>query len=138
MTFKNNIKLLNTYKSRSNQNNDKIVSIIKLYEDKKIPNMKTAENAIVLLTSKHKATVTKALDAYEKIFEKYNDAEPITGRSTREGFLNVEKHNFNNPLSHIQLNIKTSLGDRFDGVKDGAEQLTFGVIFNKIQSKAYR
>ena len=67
MTFKNNIKLLNTYKSRSNQNNDKIVSIIKLYEDKKIPNMKTAENAIVLLTSKHKATVTKALDAYENI-----------------------------------------------------------------------
>ena len=68
MTFKNNIKLLNSYKSRSNQNNDKIVSIISLYEAKKIPNMKTAENAIVLLTSKHKATVTKALDAYEQIF----------------------------------------------------------------------
>ena len=121
MTFKNNIKLLHSYKSRSNPNNDKIVSIIKLYEDKKIPNIKTAENAIVQLTSKHKATVTTALDTSEKIFDKYNDAEPMTGRSTREGFLNVEKHNFNNPLTHTQINIKTNKSDRFDGVRDGAE-----------------
>ena len=68
MTFKNNIKLLNSYKSRSNKNDDKIDSVISLYQEKKIPNMKTAENAIVLLTSKHKATVTKALDTYENIF----------------------------------------------------------------------
>ena len=61
MTFKNNIKLLNSYKSRSNKNNDKIDSIVSLYQEKKIPNMKTAENAIVLLSSKHKATIPKAL-----------------------------------------------------------------------------
>ena len=66
MTFKNNMKLLNTYKSRSNQNNDKIVSIINLYKEKKIPNIKTAENVIVLLTSKHKATIPKALDSCKK------------------------------------------------------------------------
>ena len=51
MTFKNNIKLLNSYKTRSNKNNDMIDSIITLYEEKKIPNMKTAENAVVMLQS---------------------------------------------------------------------------------------
>ena len=122
MTFKNNIKLLNSYKSRSNPNNDKIDSIINLCKEKKIPNIKTAENVIVLLTSKHKATIPKALDTYEKILNKYTDAESITGRSTREGFLNVEKLNFNNPLSHVQINIKTKNSDRFDNVKDGAEK----------------
>ena len=129
MTFKNNIKLLNSYKSRSNPNNDKIDNIITLYKEKKIPNIKTAENVIVLLTSKHKATIPKALDTYEKIFNKYTDAESITGRSTREGLLNVEKLSFNNPLSHVQINIKTKNSDRFDNVKDGAEQTAFDVIF---------
>ena len=46
MTFKNNIKLLNSYKTRSNKNNDMIDSVIALYEEKKIPN--TAGNAIVI------------------------------------------------------------------------------------------
>ena len=59
----------------------------------------------------------------------------MKGRSTREGFLNVEKLNFNNPLSHIQLNIKTHISDRFDGVRDGAEKLAFDVIFNKIKAR---
>ena len=33
MTFKNNIKLLNSYKTRSNKNNDMIDSIVSLYEE---------------------------------------------------------------------------------------------------------
>ena len=69
----------------------------------------------------HKATIPKALDTYQKKFSKYTDAERITGRSTREGLLNVEKLNFNNPLSHVQINIKTKNSDRFDNVTDGAE-----------------
>ena len=51
MTFKNNLKLLNSYKTRANKNNDMIDSIIDLYQEKKIPNMKTAENAVVMLSS---------------------------------------------------------------------------------------
>jgi hypothetical protein len=135
MSLKNNIKLLNSYKSRSNPNNDKIDSIINLYKEKKIPNIKTAENVIVLLTSKHKATLEKALDTYEQIFDKYNDAETITGRSTREGFLNVEKHNFTNPVTHIQININTRKNDRFDGVRDGAEKLAFDEIFKRTRPR---
>ena len=77
MTFKNNIKLLNSYKTRSNKNNDMIDSIISLYEERNIPNMKTAENAVVMLSSKHKATIPKALENYKKIAAKYTDAEPM-------------------------------------------------------------
>jgi len=86
MTFKNNIKLLNSYKTRSNKNNDMIDSIISLYEEKKIPNMKTAENAVVMLSSKHKATIPKALENYKNIVAKYTDAEPMTGRLSRPDF----------------------------------------------------
>ena len=127
--------MLNSYKSRSNPNNDKIDSIISLYKEKKIPNIKTAENVIVLLTSKHKATIPKARDTYQKLVSKYTEAEPITGRSTREGLLNVEKLNLNNPRSQIQINIKTKNSDRFDNVKDGAEKIAFDVIFKKIKAR---
>ena len=64
MTFKNNIKLLNSYKYRSNKNNDKIDGVINLYKDRQITDMRTAENAIVLLSSKHKAAIPKALDNF--------------------------------------------------------------------------
>ena len=47
----NSNKLLNSYKTRSNKNIDMIDSIIALYEERKIPNMKTAENAVVMLSS---------------------------------------------------------------------------------------
>ena len=137
MTFKNNIKLLNSYKSRSNPNNDKIVSIIKLYEDKKIPNMKTAENAIALLTSKHKATISKALDHYSKLVNKNTDAEPLTGRISRPDFSTYSVQNLDNPKTHIQFNIRTSNHSRFDKVEEGAEKLTFGDVFNKRKSKSY-
>ena len=81
MTFKNNIKLLSSYKSRSNKNNDMIDSIIA-----KIPNMKTAENAVVLLSPKQKATIPKALENYKNIVATYTDAEPMTGRLSRPDF----------------------------------------------------
>ena len=55
-----------------------IDSIIALYEEKKLPNMKTAENAVVMLSSKHKATIPKAWENYKKKVAKYTDAEPMT------------------------------------------------------------
>ena len=134
MTFKNNIKLLNSYKSRSNKNNDKIDSVISLYQEKKIPNMKTAENAIVLLSSKHKATIPKALDNYNKLVNKYIEAEPMTGRLSRPDFSTESVQNLDNPKTHIQFNIRTSNHSRFDKVEEGAEQFTFGDVFNKIKS----
>ena len=117
MTFKNNIKLLNSYKSRSNKNNDKIDSVISFYRDKQIY-MNTAEKAIVLLSSKHKATTRKALDHYQNLVDKYFHAEPIS----RAGFLDVKVKDITKPRSIIHLDIKTRNSDRFDNVKEGAEK----------------
>ena len=36
-----------------------------------------------MLSSKHKATIPKALENYDKIVAKYTDAEPMTGRLSR-------------------------------------------------------
>ena len=128
MTSENKIKLLNSYKSRWNKNYDKIDSVISLYEVKKIPNMKTAENAVVLLTSKHAATIPKALDNYEKRLSKYTDAEPMTGRWSRPDCSTVSINNLDYPKTHIQFNIRTSNHSLFDKVEEGAEKLTFGDV----------
>ena len=42
---------------------------------------------------------------------------------------------FNNPLTHIQININTKNSERFDGVRDGAEKLTFDVIFKRTKAR---
>ena len=84
--------------------------------------MKTAENTIVLLSSKHKATIPKALDNYEKVFNKYSDAEPMTGRLSRPDFSTTSTTSLDNPKTHIQFNIRTSNHSRFDKVEEGAEQ----------------
>ena len=130
MTFKNNIKLLESYKSRSNKNNDKIDTVISFYRDKQIY-MKTAENAIVMLASKNKATIPKALNNFQDLVDKYIFAGPIS----RAGFLEVKTTDFSNPKSHIQLNIKTRNSDRFDNVKEGAEKLAFDEIFKKVKAR---
>ena len=135
MTFKNNIKLLNSYKTRSNKNNDMIDSIISLYEEKKIPNMKTADNAVVMLSSKHKATIPKALENYKNIVAKYTDAEPMTGRLSRPDFSTNSTTNLDKAKGHIQFNIRTSNHSRFDKSEEGAEHLTLDEVYRQVKMK---
>ena len=107
MTFKNNIKLLKSYKSRSNKNNDMIDSVIALFEEKRIPNMKTAKNAVVMLSSEAKATIPRAVEIFKKIIAEYTDAEPMTGCLSRTDFSSNSIANLDKPKSHIQFNIRT-------------------------------
>jgi len=86
-SFKANVKELRmTAERASKQNRPKINEIIRLYEEKKIPNFLTAENAInrLALQSKNKARALRAEADYNKIIAKYGDAESITGRLTRQ------------------------------------------------------
>ena len=138
MSFKNNVNILKSYKHRANLNNDKIDSIISLYEDKKIPNIKTAEKAVKLLSSKHKASSKKALDNFNEIYNKYIDAEPMTGRLSRPNFVTISKHNINKPESSINFNIITSNYNRFDNHIDGAEKMSFEEVFKKIKLKVIK
>ena len=55
MTCKRNILQLNTIaKQAADANRDKIQDIIDLYQDKKIPNSRTALNVAALLASKNR------------------------------------------------------------------------------------
>ena len=118
MTFNNNIKLLNSYKSRSNKNTDKIDSISSLYEAKRIQIMKTIENFIVMFSSKHKATIPEDLDNYDKLFNKYTDAEPMTGRLSRPEFSTASTNHLDDPKTHIQFHSITPNHSRLDKVEE--------------------
>ena len=58
MTFKNNLTELGSYINKApEQNRSKIKYVINLYENKQIPNIKTALNATKLLASTNKNTM---------------------------------------------------------------------------------
>jgi hypothetical protein len=86
-SFKQNLAELKGYgRTAPKENKAKIEEIIDLYERKKIPNFRTAENAVIRLNQKSKnaARSKRAELEYEKVVAKYRDAQPITGRLNRE------------------------------------------------------
>ncbi len=82
MTFKTNLKEIQSYaRSGPVSNKPRIQKIIELYSSRKIPNFKTALNAVLLLASNHKLTISsnKAVKAYDQLMAKYESTVPITG-----------------------------------------------------------
>ena len=78
MTFKSNILQLNTIaKQAADANRDKIQDIIDLYQDKKIPNSRTALNVAALLASKNRNVIKsgKLEREYYNVMEKYDQGE---------------------------------------------------------------
>ena len=78
MTFKSNILQLNTIaKKAPDANRDKIQDIIDLYQDKKIPNSRTALNVAALLASKNRNVIKSGKPGreYYKVMEKYDQDE---------------------------------------------------------------
>ena len=106
MTFKSNIAELKIYKSVAPDGNKlKIENVIDLYQKKKIPNYKSALNAVVALSSKHKATIAskKPEKLYESLIEKYETAESMTGRLSRPPAFSVRTGNHSKVNSYIQF-----------------------------------
>ena len=106
MTFKSNIAELKRYKSVAPDGNKlKIENVIDLYQKKKIPNYKSALNAVVALSSKHKATVAskKPEKLYESLMEKYETAESLTGRLSRPPAFSVRTGNHSKVKFYIQF-----------------------------------
>ena len=86
-SFKDNVKFLNSFIVRAPEaNKNKIQTIADLYEQKKIVNFKTALNTTMLLASTHKSVIKsgKADKEFEKVFNKYDLAVPMTGRIQRQ------------------------------------------------------
>ena len=68
-----NVEYLKSIRRNSSDvNNLRMNEIIDLYSQRKIQNLKTAENVIKLLSSKHKSQQQKAYDAYMETITKYD------------------------------------------------------------------
>ena len=68
-----NVEYLKSIRRNSSDvNNHRINEIIDLYSQRKIPNLKTAENVIRLLSSKHKSQQQKAYNTYMETITKYD------------------------------------------------------------------
>ena len=68
-----NVEYLKSIRRNSSDvNNHRINEIIDLYSQRKIPNLKTAENVIRLLSSKHKSQQQKAYNTYMETIKKYD------------------------------------------------------------------
>ena len=86
LVFQSNIIDLKVIPSKSTRvNKARINEVIKMYEDKKIKNIKTALTTVASLASTNKNTINsgKPSRLYEQVIEKYRDALPMTGQRTR-------------------------------------------------------
>ena len=137
MTFKSNVSELKSYVSRAPEAKiSKIRDVIKLYEDKKIVNFRTALNATLLLSSTNKNTLKsgRAEKEYGKIISKYSTAKPMTGRlkeSYKESKETIKKKNFKEYLLDVILYVKNPKSDE-PGLDD-----TEQVRREKKRAKAY-
>jgi hypothetical protein len=68
------------------ENRTMINDIVKLYEEKRIGNFETAENAInrLAFATSNKQRIARAQAEYEKVIATYSNVEPMTGRLARE------------------------------------------------------
>jgi hypothetical protein len=79
-TKKSNIIRLKALVNKRSPTRAQQEGIVKNYEERKIANYLTAENAILKLQSSNKKVVQKALQEILK----YENAQPVTGKLTRE------------------------------------------------------
>jgi hypothetical protein len=85
MSIQKRIKELTFLKSYAKPDvKDKIDNLVKLYKDRKIPIYKQVETPILSLISSNKNTYKAGLKKYEDLMNKYTEAQPLTGRLTRE------------------------------------------------------
>jgi hypothetical protein len=90
-TLKQNISFLSSLmKSAPSKNRGKIQNIIDFYKDRKINQYRTAENAVLLLSSSNKKISQKADKIYDSLFDKSYSAIPITGKLKREREANAD------------------------------------------------
>ena len=84
MGFKPNLKEIKSYaRSGPVSNRARIQKVIDLYSSRKIPQFRTALSAVLLLAPNHKLTMSKAVNTYDQLMAKYENALPITGILSR-------------------------------------------------------
>ena len=114
-----NIEFLNTLRSFAPEaKKTQINTIINLYKDKHIPNIKTAVNAIILLSSSKKNQKEKANKTFKGIIKKAVDnISKTTEKQSKEAKKQTEKvrtdytiqvGNHSNAVSYTHLTLPTN------------------------------
>jgi hypothetical protein len=80
MTVKSNIKILQALVNKRSPTRTQQEKVVQKYKERKITNYLTAENLILKLQNSRASVVDKAL----KELQKYEDAQPVTGRINRQ------------------------------------------------------
>ena len=80
MTVKSNIKVLQALVNKRSPTRTQQEKVVQKYKERKIANYLTAENLILKLQNSRASVVEKAL----KELQKYEDAQPVTGRINRQ------------------------------------------------------
>ncbi len=72
MGFKQHLRESKSYaRSGPVSNRARIQKVIELYSSRQIPQFRTALNAVLLLASNHKLTMSKAVNTYDQLMAKY-------------------------------------------------------------------
>jgi len=80
MKIKSNIKYLKALINNRSPTRSQQEKVVRKYEERKIANKLSAENLILKLQNSRRSVVDKAL----KELEKYEVAQPVTGRINRQ------------------------------------------------------
>ena len=84
---------------------DKIAHLIELYKERKLPNLTTVQNIILSLRSPNQKLVREALKQYNKLAEKYQDAEPLPQKHLRlrkeRAEIRVARNNASMKITHM-------------------------------------
>ena len=80
MTVKSNIKVLQALVNKRSPTRTQQEKVAQKYKERKIANYLTAENLMLKVQNSRASVVDKAL----KELEKYEDAQPVTGRINRQ------------------------------------------------------
>ncbi|MFM7987575.1 MAG: hypothetical protein ACKPKO_50500, partial [Candidatus Fonsibacter sp.] len=84
MTLKTNIAELKSYMAKASKVAKLKIEKIKLYEDRKIANFKTALNTVMALAFPLTLKSGRGDKEYDRVIAKYENATPATGRIARE------------------------------------------------------
>ena len=80
MTVKSNIKILQALVNKRSPTRTQQEKVVQKYKERKIANYLSAENLMLKLQNSRASVVDKAL----KELQKYEDAQPVTGRINRQ------------------------------------------------------
>ena len=102
MTVKSNIKILQALVNKRSPTRTQQEKVVQKYKERKIANYLSAENLMLKLQNSRASVVDKAL----KELQKYEDAQPVTGRINRQ----IEEKK----QKRVRLNEKTPMVDKLN------------------------